>query len=558
MADVTARFSDALRRRLNGQLDGRADLQGALTVLSAKAAGIDPQVVSMATAEAMGLEFREKLSGCHASHDFIGAIPISFARKHGLIALASTNGDMPVVMADVGQWPQLQAISKLLQKSVHPILAPRGEIMHFINLAYQQPTGQAQHVIEELDKDTVLGQVHGSHLNEDLLDVASRAPVIKLVNLMLFEAVKRRASDVHLQPYEDSLVVRLRIDGVLYDIFKPPKNLQEEIISRIKVMGGMNIAERRLAQDGRATVEVGDRIVDLRIATLPTSFGERAVIRLLDKSARLYRLPELGMPANVLLGFSKLIQMDHGIILVTGPTGSGKSTTLYAALQELNSLEFNILTLEDPIEYRLSGISQTQISDRKGMTFASGLRHVLRQDPDIIMVGEIRDAETAHMAIQSALTGHLVFSTLHTNDAAGAVARMLDLGVEPYLLASCLLGVLAQRLVRRICPDCKVPHVPSSEERLRWSLAGDVDLYKGKGCDACLQTGYRERVGIFELLTVTEPTRELILQRSKASSIKAQAASAGMTTLRADGLIKAANGITTMDEVARMTGLDDF
>src|SRR5258706_4051078 len=309
--------------------------------------------------------------------------------------------------------------------------------------------GQAQDFIEKLDRAEVLDEVANIASREDLLDNASRAPVIKLVNLILFEAVKSNASDVHVQPYEDRLMVRTRIDGVLYDAFSLPKNIQEEVISRVKVMGRMNIAEKRLSQDGRATVQVGERNIDLRIASLPTSYGERIVIRLLDKSTRLYSLPEIGMDERTLGRFGQLINVEHGLILVTGPTGSGKSTTLYSVLRQLNSKEKNILTLEDPIEYQLDGISQTQVSDKKGMTFASGLRSVLRQDPDIIMVGEIRDLDTATMAIQSSLTGHLVFSTLHTNDAASAVTRLLDLGIEPYLVASSVVGVLAQRLVRR-------------------------------------------------------------------------------------------------------------
>src|SRR5437762_3366916 len=323
---------------------------------------------------------------------------------------------------------------------------------------------------------------------------------------MLFEAVKSNASDVHIQPYEERLVVRTRVDGVLYDAFTLPKNVQEEVVSRVKVMGRMNIAEKRLAQDGRATVQIGDRVVDLRIASLPTSFGERIVIRLLDKSARLYELPDLGMDPIALARFSKLISAEHGLILVTGPTGSGKSTTLYAALQQINSKECNVITLEDPIEYALDGVSQIQVSEKKGMTFASGLRSVLRQDPDVIMVGEIRDRETAAMAIQSALTGHLVFSTLHTNDAASAVTRLLDLGIEPYLLASSLRGVLAQRLVRRVCAQCAAPYEPSALE-LQWlgvSREQTAGMRLGPGCPACRQTGYRGRFGAFELLLIDD------------------------------------------------------
>ena len=561
MAVLNEQFAQALRARLNGRA-GSLPASGAISPSQALAAEAPQEAVLAATAHTMGMAFKESLADLPVSHEFLTVVPIAFARRHGIIGLAARNGTMTVAIWSLEQWPQVQAMAKVLGKRMEPIFAPRDEILRTINSSYQLQSGQAQRVIEQLDKSQVMREVEQAMKNEDLLDVSARAPVIKVVNLMLFEAVTRRASDVHVQPYEDKLAVRFRVDGVLYDMFDPPKALQEEIISRIKVMGGMNIAERRLAQDGRATVEVGDRVVDLRIATLPTTFGERAVIRLLDKSARLYKMGDLGMPPHILELFKNLIWQDHGIILVTGPTGSGKSTTLYAALQEINSTQLNVLTLEDPIEYRLEGISQTQVSDKKGMTFASGLRHVLRQDPDVIMVGEIRDQETAHMAIQSALTGHLVFSTLHTNDAAGAVARMLDLGVEPYLLASSLLGVLAQRLVRLTCPKCRQPYAPTEAEFKRWgldrSLLGDKGLWRGAGCENCLDTGYRERKGIFELLSVDEGIQELILQRAKASSIKACATSKGMTTLRADGVAKVLNGTTTMDEVARVTGREEF
>jgi general secretion pathway protein E len=564
LTNVYDKFAAAIATRLSGRsqpssADGQA---AAVSPATARQAKVEQRDIAAATAAVLGDSFVEDLAGRSVSHEFLTAVPIAFARRHAVIGLASANGSMPVAVSDLGQWPQLQALGKLLGKHIEPVFAPREEILRTVNAAYQQQAGQAQRVIEQMDAGDVMDELERATHNEDLLDVASRAPVIKLVNLTLLEAVKRRASDVHVQPYEDRLVIRFRVDGVLDDAFEPPRALQAEIISRIKVMGGMNIAERRLAQDGRATVEVGDRIVDLRISTLPTSFGERAVIRLLDKSIRLYELSELGMPAGVLEGFRKLIAMDHGIILVTGPTGSGKSTTLYAALQELNSKELNILTLEDPIEYRLDGISQTQVSERKGMTFAGGLRHVLRQDPDIIMVGEIRDSDTARMAIQSALTGHLVFSTLHTNDAAGAVARILDLGAEPYLVASSLLGVLAQRLVRRVCPACRQEMEPTEADLRRWDvpasrLAGQR-TWRGVGCPACGGTGFRERLGIFELLTVSEPVREMILQRQKASTIKAQAVTDGMATLRMAGIDKALTGVTTMDEVGRVTGRDEF
>ena len=560
MPDVFTKFADSLK----GRIDGHAERLESIpqTPGQARQAELPEPAIAAVTADAISSRYVESLVGRHVSHEFMSSVPISFARRHGVVALAGDNGVTPVAISDLAQLPQLRTLSCILKRPVEPLFAPHEEILRTINAAYQQQSGKAQQVIEEISGKDVMKELERVGQSEDLLDVSSRAPVIKLVNLMLFEAVKRRASDVHIQPYEDRLAVRMRIDGVLHDVYQPPKALQEEIVSRIKVMSGMNIAERRLAQDGRATVEVGDRIIDLRISTIPTSFGERAVIRLLDKSVRLYELGELGMPRNVLDSVRRLIHMDHGIILVTGPTGSGKTTTLYAALQEINARESNILTLEDPIEYRLEGISQMQVSDRKGMTFASGLRYVLRQDPDIIMIGEIRDSETANMAIQSALTGHLVFSTLHTNDAAGAVARLLDLGVEPYLVASSLLGVIAQRLVRKICPACRDAFEPTEDDLRLWnvdkrSLAG-AKLYRGRGCKECLDTGYQERVGVFELLPVTEAVRELILQRAKSSSLKRSAVDEGMTTLRIDGVAKAFDGVTTMDEVSRVTGRDEF
>ena len=563
MTSIYAKFASQLRSKVNGQFEAAFGADAAAcTPADALAAGICEDDVTEAVAAALGVAFIPDLTDQPVSRVFCGQVPISFARRHGVVGLTSpgSTGDGRVAIPGLAQLTQVQALSQLLGEPLEPVFAPRKEILRIINLAYQQATDQAQEVISRLEGEELLDQFSRVG-NEDLLDAAGKAPVIKLVNLMLFEAVKRQASDVHVQPYDEKLLVRMRIDGVLHDVLTPPKGLQNEIISRIKVMGGMNIAERRIAQDGRATVEVGERLIDLRISTLPTSFGERAVIRLLDKSVRLYTLSELGMPPDVLEPFRRQIHADHGIILVTGPTGSGKTTTLYAALGELNSTTQNILTLEDPIEYRLEGISQTQVSEKKGMTFAGGLRHVLRQDPDIIMVGEIRDRETAAMAIQSALTGHLVFSTLHTNDAAGAVARLLDLGVEPYLLASGLLGVMAQRLVRCLCPACRQAYQPSAEDLARWQLKrSDLggECYRAGGCDECMQTGYRQRHGIFEFLQISEAIRELILNRAKASSIKSVALAGGMTTLRADGLDKVRRGITTMDEVMKVTGRDEF
>jgi general secretion pathway protein E len=462
---------------------------------------------------------------------------------------------MPVGGSSPASFVALDKITCLLGAGTEPVAADPELVQQLINEAYGAKESGIQTVITDLqsvpsDLDSQLGP------GRDLLDSAAASDVTKLVNLVLLDAVKRRASDVHVQPFEDRLLIRLRIDGVLYDYVQPPRHLQDEIASRIKVMGRMNIAEKRLAQDGRTTVKVGDKVVDLRISSLPTCYGERLVLRLLDKSARLYRLPELGMEREELEQFRALIQRNHGIILVTGPTGSGKSTTLYAALQELNSKELNIVTLEDHIEYQLPGISQTQVTDKKGMTFATGLRTVLRQDPDIIMVGEIRDLETARMAIQSSLTGHLVFSTLHTNDAAGAIARLMDLGVESYLVAGSLLGVLAQRLLRKVCVHCRRGRELTTAEGDAFSIAPGSLVYDAVGCTECQHTGYHDRVGIFEFLRVTERLHDLLATNPKSSAIKSAARGERMRTLREDAVAKMLAGLTTLEEVMRMTHSD--
>ncbi len=504
------------------------------------------------------------LSGVAPSAQFVKRVPIGFARSKRVLGLAGADGDAAIRLAMVEPVDvQTQdVLRRWLGGPVQPVSADPRQLAVAINHAYGQQTGAAQEFVEKLDRDAVIDEVTSLEGREDLLNVSDRAPVIKLVNLILFEAVQQEASDIHVQPYEDRVIVRMRIDGVLFDVFDLPSGVLEEVVSRVKVMSRMNIAEKRLPQDGRATVQVGDRVIDLRVSTVPASHGERVVIRLLDKSIRLYTLGELGMDRQALEQFRQVIGVEHGLILVTGPTGSGKTTTLYAALGEINSTARNIITLEDPIEYQLDGISQIQISDKKGMTFASGLRSVLRQDPDIVMIGEIRDRETAVMAIQAALTGHLVFSTLHTNDAASAVTRLLDLGIEPYLVSSSLVGVLAQRLVRRICPRCSKPYTPKPGEleALRYSPAED-DLSrfrKGLGCDDCRGTGYHGRAGCFELLAVDDEIRLLIHGHETASSINNAAVRTGMKNLSDDGLAKVASGITTLDEVMRVAARATF
>jgi len=420
--------------------------------------------------------------------------------------------------------------------------------------------------LDDLDEEEGIVNLSAEALEdgEDLLDVANKAPIIKLVNMILFQALKMRASDVHIQPYADRVQVRYRVDGILYDMESAPKKIQDAIISRIKVMSKMDIAERRLPQDGRATLRIGQGDVDVRISSVPSSNGERIVMRLLDKTARVYRLEEIGLDSDNLAMLRKYIAYTHGIIFVTGPTGSGKTTTLYAGLTEINAAEKNILTIEDPIEYNIDGISQVQVNNKKGLTFAAGLRSFLRQDPDVMMVGEVRDNETAEIAIRAALTGHMVLSTLHTNDSASAVTRMLDIGVEPYLVSSSVLLVIAQRLVRLICPKCKKQVAPDKSTVKKLKEAGiapdafaDGKVWIGEGCDYCFNSGYVDRTAIYEMLPVDDGVKDQIMDRAGASIIKKSAIERGsLNTLRMDGIQKVLRGATTIDEILRVTQLD--
>jgi len=505
-----------------------------------------------AVARAFGSTVLNRLPNV-AWEPFVESVPIGFARSHVVLALQSQDGgDVELAVGDGKGLAAIDIVRRLFQRPVRPVFVKPERVREAINHAYEEHGGTTREVLHSMEYDEGIQIFNES---QDLLDSSGKAPVIRLVNQLLFEAIKSRASDIHVQPAENAVVARLRIDGVLFDTIEIPKSLQDEVVSRIKVLGSMNVAEKRMPQDGRATVRIADRVIDLRIASLPTSHSERVVIRLLDKSARLYTLTELGMPGPTLDRFSRLISLEHGLLLVTGPTGSGKSTTLYASLQQIRTSECNILTLEDPIEYELEGVSQTQINEKKGLTFAKGLRNVLRQDPDIIMVGEIRDRDTAVMAIQSSLTGHLVFSTLHTNDSASAVTRMLDLGIEPYLVASSLVGVLAQRLVRRVCAHCR-RESPPDEAQQGWLDAqkGFVPerTYIGEGCDVCRGTGFKGRVGIFELLVVDDRCRSLIQKRANASELRDAAVSSGMTLLAEDGLRKVSEGQTALAEVMRV------
>jgi general secretion pathway protein E len=513
-------------------------------------------------AEALGWEFLAEISPKNVPTEFIEAVPAMYAQHHFLIGIKpdADNGELTVVLSKPLDANALDNISKMTGLPVSAAVSTRATITSVIDVAYEQKSTVIEEVAEELDSQNLDQLVDEVSTSDDLLDVVNRPPVIRLVNDILFRALQLRASDIHVHPYESKIQIRYRIDGILYDTLSLNKNVLPLIISRIKVMAGMDIAERRLPQDGRCSVRLGQREVDLRISTVPTSYGERSVLRLLDKSTGLFGLNELGLCDEDLQKFDSLLNRSHGVIFVTGPTGSGKSTTLYACLNRINSAEKNVITIEDPIEYQLEGISQIQVASKKGMTFATSLRHVLRQDPDVIMIGEVRDVETARMAIQSSLTGHLVFSTLHTNDSAGAVSRLLDLGVEPYLVSSSLIAIIAQRLVRKICPDCKKPFDPSLHELKELGL-GKMDNISGKffvgtGCERCFQTGYRGRTGIYEMMLIDSEIQNLIYKQESAGTIKRFALNAGLRTLRMDGARKVLAGITSISEVLRVTQAD--
>ena len=514
-------------------------------------------------AKHLGYEFRKSLDGTKVPTEFVEGVPVHFARNYNLVALESGDGVLKVATCTPLDPHPMDDLAAMIGSEVDAVLAPRQEITSLIARAYRHKADGVDEALDAVSEDGDIGSLAAEiDDSEDVLDVSNKAPIIKLVNTILFQALKLRSSDVHFQPYPDRMQVRFRIDGILYDMDAIPKRVQDAIISRVKVMGKMDIAERRLPQDGRATIRIGDGEVDVRISSVPTSTGERIVMRLLDKTAKLYRLNEIGLEEKNLEMIRDYLDYNHGIVLVTGPTGSGKTTTLYASMAEIDTTKKNILTIEDPVEYAIGGISQVQVNQKKGLTFASGLRSFLRQDPDVMMVGEIRDLETAEVAIRAALTGHLVFSTVHTNDSASTITRMVDQGVEPYLVASSIVLIIAQRLVRTICPHCKTV-VPIDDEwaaKLRKvdmtpdELGGQIAF--GPGCDECFQSGYAGRTAIYEFLPVNERIRTMVMEGAGASEIKREQVSEGFQTLRADGRKKILQGITTPDEVLRVTQLD--
>jgi general secretion pathway protein E len=487
---------------------------------------------------------------------FTESVPIHFLKKYSMVPII-TQDKAFIAANDPLLFQPLDGLKLLLgMDGSEVVLAPRSIILSAINFAYDMSRDSAEQVIQDMqdaDGELIISAIAGTG---DLLDDTSDAPIIRLVNLMLSQAVKDRASDIHIEPTQTSLKIRYRVDGILYDKLSPPKHIQSALTSRIKVMADLNIAEKRLPQDGRIEIKIGNKNIDIRVSTIPIAFGERVVLRLLDKTRILLDVSDLGMPSARLKDFNRLIHTPHGIILVTGPTGSGKTTTLYAALSTINRADINIITIEDPIEYQIDGIGQIQVNPKIGLTFANGLRSIVRQDPDVILVGEVRDLETAEIAIQSALTGHLVFSTLHTNDSASAVTRLIDMGIEPFLVTSSVIAILAQRLVRVVCDNCKEEYSPDPEAMQSIGLTTEMlagkRIFRSRGCPICLNTGYLGRTGIFELMLIDDEIQNLILKTSDSNTIKQKAVAKGMVTLSRDGAQKVVQGVTTIEEVYRV------
>lgn len=510
---------------------------------------VDEEAILSFVEEQLGIP-RMDISNYLIDPKVLELVPENFARKNLLIPLFKIGDTLTVAMVDPMDVFALDELRLKVRCEVESVVVAEKDLLMALD-QYYGAKGTMEEVVKSIDK-AKLGLKEGEEPELKTLEgLVEEAPVVKLVNLMIMEAINAGASDIHIEPDENILRTRYRVDGILHEVTSPPKHLQSAVVSRIKILSGMDIAEKRVPQDGRFQLKLENRQIDCRVSTVPTVYGENVVIRLLDLTSILLGLGELGLSPEALSVYEKLIRKSYGIILVTGPTGSGKTTTLYSSLNTINSPEKNIITIEDPIEYRLELVRQMQVNPKAGLTFANGLRSILRQDPDIIMVGEIRDLDTAEISIQAALTGHLVFSTLHTNDAPGAITRLVDMGVEPFLIASSIIGVVAQRLVRKICQDCKEPYVPSFLKNM--GLSEKTKFFRGKGCKKCMNTGYRGRLGIFELMIPNDQIRALAVAKASATEIRKAALKSGMVTMRDDGVEKVKSGITTLEEVLRVT-----
>ena len=521
---------------------------------------ITAEQLTQVWAQQAGWPYLEKITDSMADLTVLAKIPLKFLRDNTIIPLV-IEGKLTIITINPNNFQPLDEVNMLLGGNGVYGLATEKVIVDAINRYY--PLEGSKQMIAAFEKEEELGPEEvdfGTIEEKDIMTMASEAPIIKLVNNILFQAAKRGASDIHIEPFEKELEVRYRIDGVLYSVMKPPKRIQGALISRIKIMANLNIAEKRMPQDGRIDIKVAGRSIDIRVSVLPVVFGERVVMRLLDKSRSFGALKDLGFSDKDYKLIEDNIHRPNGIIYITGPTGSGKTSTLYCILGELNSSEVNIITVEDPVEYQMAGVGQVQVRDKIGLTFASALRSILRQDPDIIMIGETRDLETAQIAVQSALTGHLVFSTLHTNNAPASITRLLDMGIEPFLIASSVILIMAQRLVRKLCGACKQKYAPSKDLLesigMTQSIAQNINFYKAIGCDECNQTGYKGRIAVFELMPMTPAIAKLTMERADTSLLRKQAVADGMTLLIDDGIRKIKEGLTTIEEVLSVATIE--
>ncbi len=496
------------------------------------------------------------LSERELTPELVALLPRTVARTHFALPVADFGSVVQIALLDPLSPGTVDELGFVLGgKEVNVVVADPNQIERLVNKYYPEDAGDLTDVLSDLGGEELANEVEAS--GGEGVDLADAAPIVRFVNLILYQAVQDRASDIHFEPFEDEFKIRYRVDGALYEMSPPPKHLATPVISRLKVMANLNISERRLPQDGRINFPIAGKQIDLRVSCLPTAFGESVVLRILDRSAVNLDLDTLGLPSYINDYINEAILQPNGIFIVTGPTGSGKTTTLYSCLRKVNTMDSKLLTAEDPVEYDIEGIMQVAINDSVGMTFGKALRAFLRQDPDVIMVGEMRDLETSQIAVQASLTGHLVLSTLHTNDAPGAVTRLVDMGVEPFLISSTLMAVLAQRLVRTVCKGCRTPFEPTESQLRLLNLSphdiGDKVFYYGRGCSVCNDTGYKGRRGIFELLTVSEPIRALINERAPSIVLRQKAVELGMVTLREDGLRGIFDGATTIEEVVKYT-----
>ena len=516
-----------------------------------------PHEIMRALCVQIDLPFQDDLKPADIDPMLVDKIPINYAKTQEILPILSTDTTITLALANPFNVEAMEDIRIIFPgKDIRTVITSSAKIQDAINRVYERNTSNLIKDIEDNEEETY--DLEGPI---DILDATEdEAPVIRFVNSVIFRAVKEKASDIHIEPFDKEVMIRFRVDGVLHDILRQPKKVHAAISSRIKVMASMDIAEKRIPQDGRIFRKVAGKEIDIRLSTIPTQFGERLVMRILEKGGELLSLEKLGFEGHALQSLNKLCNRENGIILITGPTGSGKSTTMAACLSRINTVDLNILTVEDPIEYQLNGVGQVQVNPKINLTFAAALRHFLRQDPDVIMVGEVRDSETAELAVTAALTGHLVFSSLHTNEAAGAFPRLIDMNVEPFLVASSVNAVLAQRLVRRVCMKCREAYVASPIELQELgvkAIQGPINLYRAKGCVTCGLTGYSGRINVHEILLVDDSIRQLIMKNSDAGSIRKAATDAGMMTMREDGTKKVLAGITTIQELTRTLSLDE-